>query len=81
MTDRERAEALAADIPLEASQVRDLAVRAGALEEAGPRGDGTLDLNTWKHVRNLAWALRDLSKVLTALEQNTDPDDVMIIPF
>ena len=80
MTDRERAEALAADIPLDAPQVRGLMERACAIETTGLRGDGTLDLNTWKHVRNLAWALRDLSRVLTAREQNTDPDDVMI-PF
>lgn len=80
MTDRERADALCADIPFEAAQARALRDRADALEASPRPGDGTLDPNSAKHIRNLAWALRDFAKVLTAMERNTDPDDVMI-PF
>lgn len=79
-TDRQRAEALCADMPFDTAMIRAFANRATTIEEDRTGGDGTLDLNAWKHVRNLAWALRNLAKTLEAMEENTDPDSVLI-PF
>lgn len=87
MTDREKLEAIAADIPGDAASWQALAdkVRAMLPHTSHPwtcdaykgHGDGTLDANMWGHLRNLDRALQEFAFVLGAMERGDDPD----IPF
>ncbi len=84
MTDRERLEAFAADLPGDAASWQALSDRINAFAPrltqdlyGKPLGDGTVDAKTWGHVRNIARAVQDLAFVLGALERGDDPD----IPF
>lgn len=43
----------------------------------GPERDGTVDERQWKHIRNVAGAMRDLAFALQSMETDQDPD----IPF
>lgn len=43
----------------------------------GPERDGTVDARQWKHIRNVAGAMRDLAFALQSMETDQDPD----IPF
>lgn len=87
MTDRERLEQFAADMPGDTATYEALAKRSHDLMPNGSRvlycdpgktyGDGTVDAKTWGHLRNIARAVQELAFVLGALERGDDPD----IPF
>lgn len=92
MTDRERLEQFAADLPGDTAAYEALTKRLHEMlapyrvavvavshdsRAFANHGDGTVDAKTWGHVRNLARALQELAFVLGALERGDDPD----IPF
>mgnify|MGYP003439568843 CR=1 FL=1 len=86
MTDIDRLQALAANIPGDAASWSALTKEAGEIldlscsrksRDTGGGGDGTIDATTWSHLRNLHRAMGDLAFVLRALEVGDDPD----IPF
>lgn len=88
MTDREKLEAIAADIPGDAASWQALADKVRAmmpgrrpaawtLQAIQREGDGTLDAKMWGHLRNLDRALQEFAFVLGAMERGDDPD----IPF
>lgn len=86
MTDLDRLQALAAQVPGDTALWATLAKESGALMmkakhptqyDLGGGGDGTIDATTWAHLRNLHRAMADMAFVLRAIECGDDPD----IPF
>jgi acetyl-CoA carboxylase carboxyltransferase component len=81
MTDRDRVAAFLETIPGDGADWWYAIVKAGAdilaRTQNSPPGDGSVNWQTWGHVRNIVDAARQLAFVLGAAERGDDPD----IPF